>query len=100
DWPAAKIDSLRRLLRDELLVDPHALFQTHQTLPHGHVEAVLTAIRRLGLESILASQPSRERDLVTAMLAERGRHACSKVAPVLDGHAPTLAQQFSPGPHP
>src|ERR1039458_7072498 len=88
-WPAAKIDLLRRLLRDELLVDPHALFQTHQTLPHGHVEAVLTAIRRLGLESILASQPSRERDLVTAMIAERVLHPCSKLATVRDWHTTT-----------
>src|ERR1039457_3449571 len=96
DWPAAKIDSLRRLLRDELLVDPHALFQTHQTLPHGHVEAVLTAIRRLGLESILASQPSRERDLVTAMIAERVLHPCSKLATVRDRSEEHTSELQSP----
>jgi hypothetical protein len=60
DWPAAKIESLRRLLGDELLVDPHALLQTHQTLPHGHVAAVLMTMQRLGLESILGSQPGWE----------------------------------------
>jgi transposase len=95
DWPAAKIESLRRLLRDELLVDPHALFQTHQTLPHGHVEAVLMMMQRLGVESILASQPGRERDLVMAMIAERVLHPCSKLATVRDWHTTTLAEQFS-----
>jgi len=95
DWPAAKIESLRRLLRDELLVDPHALFQTQQTLPHGHVEAVLTIIRRLGLESILASKPGRERDLVTAMIAERVLNPCSKLATVREWHTTTLAEQLS-----
>jgi transposase len=95
DWPETKIESLRRLLRDELLVDPRALFQTHQTLPHGHVEAVLMMIRRLGLDSILASQPSRERDLVTAMIAECILHPCSKLATVRDWHTTTLAEQLS-----
>src|ERR1700733_3645466 len=93
DWPAAKIESLRRLLRDELLVDPHALFQTRQTLPHGHVEAVLMMMQRLGVESILASQPGRERDLV--MIAERVLHPCSKLATVRDWHTTTLAEQLS-----
>ena len=95
DWPAAKIESLRRLLRDELLVDPHALFQIHQTLPHGHVEAVLMTMRGLGMESILASQPGRERDLVMAMIAERLLHPCSKLATVGDWHTTTLAEQLS-----
>lgn len=36
---------------------------------HGHVQAVALAMRRLGLASVLASQPSRERDLVLAMVA-------------------------------
>jgi len=95
DWPAAKIDALRRLLRDELLVDPHALFQTHQTLPHGHVEAVLMTMERLGAESILASQPGRERDLVMAMIAERVLDPCSKLATVGDWYTTTLAEQLS-----
>jgi transposase len=95
DWPAAKIESLRRLLRDELLVDPHALFQTQQTLPHGHVEAVLMIIRRLGLESILSSKPGRERDLVTAMIAQRVLNPCSKLATIRDWHTTTLADELS-----
>ena len=56
NWPSAKIETLRRLLRDEPLVGVNDLFQTRQTMPHGHVEAVLMSIRRLGLDSILAAR--------------------------------------------
>jgi len=95
DWPLQKIETLRRLLRDEPLVSPNDLFQTHQTLPHGHVEAVLTTIRRLGLDSIIAAKGCRERDLVVAMIAERLLHPCSKLATVRDWHGTSLAQELS-----
>jgi protein tyrosine phosphatase (PTP) superfamily phosphohydrolase (DUF442 family) len=29
---------------------------------HGHVQAVRTAMRRLGFEALLAARPSRERE--------------------------------------
>ena len=95
DWPPQKVETLRRLLRDEPLVSPNELFQTHQTLPHGHVEAVLTTIRRLGLDTIIATKRCRERDLVVAMIAERLLHPCSKLATVRDWHTSTLAQELS-----
>jgi transposase len=94
-WPPHKIETLRRLLRDEPLVSPNDLFQTHQTLPHGHVEAVLTMIRRLELDSILASKRCRERDLVVAMIAARLLNPCSKLATVRDWHCTTLAQELN-----
>jgi len=95
DWPAAKIETLRRLLRDETLVSPSDLFRTEQTLPHGHVEAVLSAIRKLGLDSIIAAKRCRERDLVVAMIAERLIHPCSKLATTRDWHTTTLAEELS-----
>jgi Transposase DDE domain len=42
-----------------------------RSLAHGHVEAVLTAMRRLGFEGLVDGRPSRERDLVAAMVAGR-----------------------------
>jgi hypothetical protein len=42
-----------------------------RSLAHGHVEAVLTAMRRLGFDKLIDGKPSRERDLVTAMVAGR-----------------------------
>jgi len=95
DWPGPKIETLRRLLRDEPLVSPDDLFSTERTLPHGHVEAVLGTIRRLGLDSMIASKRSRERDLVVAMIAERLIHPCSKLATTRHWHTTTLAEELS-----
>ncbi len=94
DWPPHKIDLFRRLLRDELLVSPAALFDTERTLPHGHVEAVLGTIRKIGLETVIAAKRSRERDLVVAMIAERLLHPCSKLATTRLWHTTTLAEEL------
>jgi hypothetical protein len=94
DWPPHKIDLFRRLLRDEMLVSPAALFDTERTLPHGHVEAVLGTIRKIGLETVLAAKRSRERDLVVAMIAERLLHPCSKLATTRLWHTTTLAEEL------
>lgn len=94
-WPKHKIETLRRLLRDELLVSPDDLFRTERTLPHGHVEAILGTIRKLGLESLVSSKRCRERDLVVAMIAERLIHPCSKLATTRHWHSTTLAEELS-----
>ncbi|TLN04016.1 transposase, partial [bacterium] len=80
DWPAEKVDTLRRLLRGERLVSPDSLFAIERSLPHGHAQAVLQTMRRLGIARLLASVRSRERDLVEAMIAERLLHPGSKLA--------------------
>lgn len=95
DWPPAKIQTFRRLLHDETLVSPTDLFRALRTLPHGHVEAVLTAIRKLGLDSIVAAKRCRERDLVLAMIAERLLHPCSKLAATRDWLTTTLAEELA-----
>jgi transposase len=94
-WPQHKIETLRRLLRDETLLSPQDLFCTQQTLPQGHVEAVLRAIRRLGLEQMISPKRCRERDLVVAMIAQRLLHPCSKLATTRDWHTTTLAEELS-----
>src|SRR6266849_501027 len=88
DWPPHKIETLRRLLRDETLVSPQDLFRTQQTLPHGHVEAILSTIRKLGLDAMISAKRCRERDLVLAMIAERLLDPCSKLATTRQWHAP------------
>ncbi len=71
DWPQEKIETFRRLLRDERLVSPQDLFATQKTIPHGHVEAILEMIGRLELDRLISAQRCRERDLVVAMIVQR-----------------------------
>jgi len=94
-WPPQKIETFRRLLQDEPLVSPLDLFSTQKTLPHGHVQAVLMAMRKLGLDSLIASKRCRERDLVMAMIAARLLHPCSKLAITREWHTTTLAEELS-----
>jgi transposase len=93
-WPAPKVELLRRLLRDEPLLAPEAAFGIERSLPHGHVEAVLAAIRRLGVDTLLGSKRTPERDLVLAMIAERLIYPCSKLATTRLWHSTTLAQEL------
>ena len=50
-WPQAKVDALRAVLKDEpassRLEDSFGIVRS---LPHGHVAAVLGAVRNLGLD--------------------------------------------------
>jgi transposase len=94
DWPQEKIETFRRLLQDEPLVSPHDLFTTQKSLPHGHVEAVLEMIRKLGLERLISSQPCRERDLVVAMMVQRLIAPVSKLATTRLWHSTTLAEEL------
>ena len=94
DWPQEKIETFRRLLRDERLVSPEDLLDTQKTLPHGHVEAVLAMIRALQLEGMISPQRCRERDLVVAMIAQRILRACSKLATTRLWHTTTLAEEL------
>jgi transposase len=91
-WPAPKVEQLRRVLRDEPLVAPDALFTVERSVPHGHVEAVLQVIRRLKLDTILAAKRSRERDLVLALIVERLLHPASKLATTRLWHTSTLGE--------
>ena len=94
DWPQEKIETFRRLLRDERLVSPEELFATQKTLPHGHVQALLEMIGRLELDRLIAAQRCRERDLVVAMIVQRLIDPCSKLATTREWHSTTLAEEL------
>ena len=78
--PLHIIELIRRSLRGETMAAADELFEIKRSLPHGQVAAVLGTIGVTGLEEILASRPSRERTLVTAMIAERIINPESKLA--------------------
>jgi hypothetical protein len=58
------------------------------------VEAVATAMQRLGLASLIASKSCRERDLVLAMVASRILAPQTKLATTRWWHTTTLAEDF------
>jgi hypothetical protein len=91
-WPAHKVEGLRRVLRDEPLVAPEAMLTIERSVPHGHVEAILQMIRRLELDTLIASKRSRERDLVSALLVERLIQPRSKLAATRLWNATTLGE--------
>ena len=97
DWPAQKVETLRRLLRDETLVGPTDVFTTTRTLPHGHVEAILGLIRKLGVDRLISSTPSRERDLIVALVTARILFPSSKLATSRLFSSCTLAQELGLG---
>ena len=97
DWPQRKIELLRRVLRDEPLVSSTEAFSIERSLPHGHVEAILATIERLGLAQLISAKRCRERDLVVAMIAERLIRPCSKLATTRWWHTTTLAESLSVG---
>ena len=80
--PAAAIAVLRQVLQGKTLVPADELFEIVEdgSRTHGHVEAVLTAMRRLGFPALIHSRPSRQRDLVVAMVAARILSPQSKLA--------------------
>ncbi len=92
--PADLIDLIRRSLAGEKFLPASSAFLVERNLPHGHVQAVLGTMRRLGLDSLLASKPCRQRDLVMAMIAERLLHPCSKLATTRLWHTTTLAEEL------
>jgi len=78
--PAEVIELIRRALRGEALLPAEAVFQIIRSRPHGHVAAVLGTLKKLGLERILASRPSVERDRCVALIVARVLSPGSKLA--------------------
>jgi len=78
--PIEQILRIRQILRGEQLAPVDTLFKSVGSALHGHVQAVLSAMKRLGFDALLSSRPCRERDLVVAMVAARILEPHSKLA--------------------
>src|SRR3954464_14347504 len=92
--PDHLIDLIKRSLKGEAFVPAAEAFRITRSLPHGHVEAVLKMIHKLGLDDLIASEPSRRRNLVIAMIAERLVFPSSKLANTRHWHDTTLAEEL------
>src|ERR1017187_9873594 len=69
--PAPVIDLVRRSSRGETFVPVAERLEVLGSRPHGHVQAVRLAVQRLGIESLIGSRPSPERERVCALIAAR-----------------------------
>ena len=92
--PDSLIDIIRRSLQGETFVAASQAFEVVRSRAHGHVHAVCLAMQRLGLACVIASTPSRERDLVLAMVASRIVQPDTKLATSRRWHCSTLAEDF------
>jgi transposase len=92
--PALTIDLIRRSLKGETFVTPQQAFRITHSKAHGHVHAVLGTLRTLGLETLLAARPSRQRNLAVALIVARLLFPCSKLATPRHWRATTLADEL------
>ena len=88
--PPAAIEILKRSLKGESLVPLQETLNIIASPHHGHVEAVLQTLCRLSLPRLLDSRPSRERNLVVAMIVARILAPHSKLATTRWWHNTTL----------
>jgi Transposase DDE domain len=80
-WPEHKVDALSRALKGLApKLELGEAFEITRSLPHGHVAAVLGTARTVGLEELIDAVRSRQRDLVTAMVAAQVIAPGSKLA--------------------
>ena len=94
-WPKDKIERLRRVLKNEPLVHPDELFLIERSLPHGHVEILLEAVRQLKLPALIDPRPSPNRNRVLAMIVQRLLYPASKLATTRLWHTTTLGEELS-----
>ena len=92
--PDALIDIIRRSLQGETFVPLADAFEVVSSRSHGAVQAVMSAMQRLGVATLIATKPSAERDRVCAMIASRIIAPNTKLATTRWWHTTTLANEF------
>ena len=97
-WPLAKIERLRRVLRDEVLGGAAEGLTMLRSLPYGHVAVVLGIARKIGLDRLLAAgqAPARLAALVLAMILARVIDPASKLATARQLDAATATSSLGP----
>ena len=88
-----QISAIRAVLAGQTVRPIEEMWQTTRSRAHGAVQAVRIAMQRLGFEALIASRPSRERDLVCAMVAARVLAPHTRLATTRWWHTTTLAEE-------
>lgn len=79
-WPEEKVETLRLLLKDKRLAPVDELFEKTKTVHHGHVQSVLQAVDKLGLDKLISAKRCQERDIIVAAITARICKPDSKLA--------------------
>ena len=100
--PDEVVEGLRLLLRGGVAIeDLSEAFEIVESLPWGHVRAVLGTARKLGLEALLSPAACPERDRVLAMIVARVLDPASKLATARglgqEAHLGALCQELDLG---
>ena len=93
--PLELIELIRGALGGVRYLPADEAFAIERSLPAGHVNAALTMARRLELPRLIDRQPSRERDLVMAMICQRVIAPASKLATARLLSLSTLADELA-----
>ena len=79
-WPKEQIDALRLVLKGKRLIQPEQLFEKLESKLHGHVQAVLSVVGKLGVDKLISFKPCHERDVIVAVIVARICQPDSKLA--------------------
>lgn len=78
--PPEQIEQIRLVLKGKNLAEVDKLFQKIESKHHGHVQAVLSVIDRLGLDKAISAKRCKERDIIVAVITARICEPDSKLA--------------------
>jgi hypothetical protein len=95
--PEPVIEKIRGMLAGQTYYKSADLI-VEDTRPHGHVEAIIAMLRRLEFARLLDRQPSRQRDLIVALVAQRILKADSKLGSTRLFDTSTLGEELGLGP--
>ena len=91
------VEAVRSALKGEVvpaalaIAEPEKRLEITNVRQHGHVAAAVAIIKRSGLLQAIATKPSRQRDIVVAMIVDRLLHGDSKMATARHCHQETAA---------
>ena len=80
------VEAVRSALKGDVvpaamaIAEPEKRLEITNVRQHGHVAAIIAMIKRSGLLLAIGRKPSRQRDIVVAMIADRLLHGDSKLA--------------------
>jgi len=84
--PDHTVEAVRSALKGDVvpaalaIAEPEKNLEITNVRQHGHVAAIVATIKRTGLLQAIDRKPSRQRDIVVAMIADRLLHGDSKLA--------------------